>query len=241
MKQTLHLIALRTIRHNERHNIFTAYSLERGRVAFAVPAGCGKTASRMRALMMPLSLIECEAEVKPGAEVHRLVNPRSLAPLHSVSVNPVKNSLALFLAELLGAVLRDGPADESVWRYVAHGITQLDALPAPRLANFHLCFLAGLAGKLGIAPDATGYHSGMVFDMVDARFRHSPPLHTRFLAVDEAGVVATLMRLNYRNMHFWRMDRATRRSVLEGILEYYTLHHTPLTSLRSLDVLQMLG
>ena len=240
MKQTLHLIALRTIRHNDRHNIFTAYSLERGRMAFAVSAGAGRNAARMRALMMPLSLIECEAELKPGVEVGRLANPRALATLHSVASNPVKNSLALFLAEVLGAVLRDGPGDESVWRFIAHGIMQLDALPPARLANFHLCFLAGLARVLGVAPDITDYREAMVFDLVDARFRMTAPLHTRHLAASEARAVVTLMRLTYANMHRWRMDRATRARVLEGVLEYYTLHHTQLTSLRSLDVLHAL-
>lgn len=240
MKQTLNLIALRTIRHNERHNIFTAYSLECGRMAFAVPAGGGKVASRMRALMMPLSMLECEADVRPGREVHLLGNVRTLMPLHSIAANPVKNSLALFLAEVLGAVLREGPPDAGVWHYVAHGICQLESMPPNRLANFHLCFLTGLASCLGIAPDCAGYRCGMTFDMVDARFRTTAPLHSAFLGPDEAQAVGTLLRLTYANMHRWRLDRATRARVLDGILEYYTLHHTALNNLRSLDVLHAL-
>ena len=42
MKETLHLIALRTVRHNERNSILTAYTLERGMMSFLQPAGGGK-------------------------------------------------------------------------------------------------------------------------------------------------------------------------------------------------------
>ena len=165
MKQTFHLIVLRTVRHNERHDILTAYTLEGGRMAFAVNAGRGRSASRARALLMPLSLVECEADVKAGREVHTLMQPRSLVALHGISCSPVKATVALFLAEVLEIVFRDGPADRTVWRYVAESITLFDTLEGGRTANFHAVFLFGLARVLGIAPDTGGYRAGMMFEI----------------------------------------------------------------------------
>lgn len=240
MKQTLHLIALRTIRHNERHNILTAFSLESGRMAFAVSAGTGRAASRMRALLMPLSLVECEAYIKPGRDIHTMANIRSIATLHGIHSHPVRSAIALFVAEVLGCVLRDGPPDSLLWRFIADGIAVLDRLPPSRLANFHICFLSRLASVIGIFPDIGSYSDGMVFDMADGRFRMTPPLHPHFFSAAESRAVPMLGRLNYRTMHLWRLSRDQRQSILDGILEYYSIHHASLTGLKSLEVLRSL-
>lgn len=240
MRATIHIIALRTIRHSDRHNILTAYSLEHGRVALAVSAGAGRAASRMRALLMPLSVVECEIDVKPGREVHTLLRPRAMSTPLSLSANPVKTSLSLFLAELLSSIVRDGPADPTLWNYIAASIGVLDSLPTARVANFHITFLCGLARILGIAPDTAEFHRGMIFDIVDGRFRTSPPLHTHFLTAAESGVVATLGRLNYRNMHRLRLSRDERARVLDTVISYFSLHYAPISSLKSLEIVRML-
>ncbi len=240
MKQTFHLIVLRTIRHNERHNILTAYSLEAGRAAFAVNAGAGRSASRMRALLMPLSLVECEADVRPGREVHTLMQPRPMVALHGIYSSPVKSTVALFLAEVLEVVFRDGPADETVWRYVAGSIAAFDGLHGAAVANFHAVFLFGLARALGIAPDTGEYRAGMVFDMIDGMFRASAPLHRHYLTAEDSAAVVTLSRLNYGNMHLWRMSREQRRRLLDELLRYYTLHYAAMGNIKSLDVVKTL-
>jgi len=240
VKQTLHLIILRTIRHNERHNILTAFSLESGRVAFAVSAGSGRAASRMRALMMPLSIVECEADIKPGRDIHTMANVRSMTALHGIHSHPVRSSLAMFLAEVLGCILRDGPPDSLLWQFIADGIVNLDRIPPAKLANFHLCFLSRLAAVLGIAPDIGSYSDGMVFDMADGRFRMTPPLHPHFFSAADSRAVPMLGRLTFQTMHLWRLSRDERRRILDGILEYYSIHYATLTGLKSLDILRTL-
>ena len=72
----MHIIALRTIKHNERSSILTAFSLEAGRVAFALPAGGGREAIRRRALLMPLSAVECVADTRRGTDILLMHGPR---------------------------------------------------------------------------------------------------------------------------------------------------------------------
>lgn len=238
MKQSYHIISLRTIRYNDRHNILTAYSLEGGTVAFLTPAGQGREASRRRALLMPLSLIECVGDRRPGHEIMVMHEPQATAALSSLRSNPIKSSVAIFLAEVLTAILREGVPDEHLFKYIEESVRLLDRLPQSRCANFHVCFLYRLGHYLGIRPDATGYREGMVFDLLDSRFRQTPPLHGRFLAPAESAAVAALDRMNFRNMHFFAMSRRERNALLDGILDYYSTHYASLTSLRSLDVLR---
>ncbi|MCM1347798.1 MAG: DNA repair protein RecO C-terminal domain-containing protein [Firmicutes bacterium] len=240
MKQTLHIIALRTIRHNEKHNIFIGYSLERGRVAMAVTAGSGKSASRLRALLMPLSVVECEADISPDREVHSMRSVHADAALHSIYSHPVKSAVAMFLAETLSGVLREGPPEPALWHFIASSIGRLNELPPARVANFHVCFLFGLSRCLGIAPDVAEYGPGRVFDLRDGRFRLSAPLHTNFVTGEEATAVWTLSRLTYRNMHLWHLTRNQRARLIDTELDYISMHYAPLPAIRSLDVLRSL-
>lgn len=240
MKRQMHIIALRAIRHTDRSTILSAYSMEAGRVSFLMPAGTGREANRRRALLMPLAMVECVAEMKPGREVHVMHEPQAIEPLHSLRSHPVKSAIALFVAEACALLLRDGPPDAALYNYMCRSIMALETLPGNHVANFHLCFLYGLGEHLGIAPDTSDYRPGMIFDMLDGRFRMTPPMHNHFLSAEQSQPVALLRRINYGNMHMFRLTRQQRNELLDGILKYYSLHYTALGSLRSLEVLREL-
>lgn len=239
MRRTLHCIALRTIKYNERHSILSAFSLEAGRVSFLVPAGAGREAARRRALFMPLGLFECEAHLRHGQELFTMSNPRAEVVLHGVHSHPVKSALAMFLAEVLGVVVRESGPDELLYAFLWQSIERLNDTQEG-IANFHICFLYRLGRFVGIEPDVTTYQPGRVFDMVDGTFRLTPPLHSHVLSPDESAVLAALSRITYNNMHLYRFNRDNRRQLLTLMLEYYTLHYASLSSLKSLDVLTAL-
>ena len=81
----------------------------------------------------------------------------------------------MFLAEVLGIVLRSSQPDAQTFDFVAQSVAVLDELPRERTSNYHIAFLRGLAVCLGIEPDAGAYRSGMVFDMADGIWRLSAP------------------------------------------------------------------
>ena len=160
------LIALKTTRYSDTQNILTAYSRELGRVSMSVPAGKGKEASRIRALTMPLGLLECETDVKPGKEVLPMRQVRPLAALAAMRSDPLRQMVAMFIAEVLSVVLRESVPDESVFRYIESSVRCLDSAFGRMAANFHICFLINLGRLLGIEPDVTTYAPGMVMDRV---------------------------------------------------------------------------
>ena len=66
MQEKLTGIALGSVKHSDRHDIATLYTLERGRVAVAVAAGGGR---RRRTPLMPLSVVELN-----GVLLEKLLN-----------------------------------------------------------------------------------------------------------------------------------------------------------------------
>jgi DNA repair protein RecO (recombination protein O) len=220
-------------------SILSAYSREMGRVSLSVPAGGGREARRMRALLMPLTPLECNAEIRPGREIHRMISPRPLMVLHNVIADPQRSSMAMFLAEVLNATLQQSEGEQALFDFIANAMQRLNA-PATSVANFHLAFIWQLARHLGIEPDMSGWAPGRVLDLQDGVCRATPPIHGRFLSPDETQVAARLSAITWENQHLYRFTRQQRAQVLDLMLDYFSLHYANLRSLRSLTILRQL-
>ncbi len=70
-------------------------------MAFAVPAGAGRTASRLRALTMPFSVLECVGHIRPGREIIKVSDVRPLGAGNPSASDPVRNIVAMFLGDFL--------------------------------------------------------------------------------------------------------------------------------------------
>ncbi len=237
MYETRHCVALRTVRYADRRAIVTAWSAEAGRLSVAVSDGPSREARRRRAMLMPLSLFEGEADIRPGREVVAMRDLRPSAVLPDLSADPAKAVVAMFLAEVLEKVLREAQADPLLTAYIFHAVRRLDGASArSEVANFPVVFLYGLGRFLGIAPDAGVWRRGMSFDMVAARFSAGLAPSPTVLPPEAAAMIPRLARISFDVSARLRMSRALRRAVLAEELRYYTLHHTPLDCLRSLAV-----
>lgn len=239
MYQTIHAVALRTIKYNDRSSILTAWSSELGRVALLMPAGNGAESRRRRALTMPLSLFEGVVDVRPGRDVMQISDLKGALKGSDIGANPVRATVAMFLAEVLTAITREGGPDAALWRFLEDSVETLGRLKGNALANFHLVFLTRLATVLGLEPDMSTWSPGKWFDLSDGFFRRSRPLHDHCLEPRQARMARLLLSLTgYDKLALLPFSRNTRREALETILRYYTLHHSPLDNLHSLPVVR---
>lgn len=194
------------------------------------------------ALTTPLALFEGQCELRPGREIHTIRDLRPLKGSPALDGSPVKGLVALFLAETLDLLLRRAEADSPLSDFLFGSVAVLDSMRRPAaLANFHLVFLYRLAAMLGVEPDVSEWEPGMHFDMRDACFRPTAPLHSDFLPPAEAAVVPLLARLGYRGMHLFRANRSERNAAVDHMMRYFSIHLAPLTSLKSLAVLREMG
>ncbi len=230
-------MALRTIKYDDRKSIVTAWSAELGRISLLIPAGSSREAQRRRALMMPLSLFEGEADIRPGRELLSIRDVRPLRVLTQLSCEPTKAVIAMFLSEVLERVLREAPSDKSLTAYLFDAIDRLDSMErAVGIANYPLVFLYRLCYFIGIQPDISAWRPTRYFDMRGGEFRASMPIHGNYLDPEGAATVAILGRLDFETSQRLRIPRAMRREMLSTLLRYYTLHHTNLENLNSLSV-----
>ncbi|MDE6397499.1 MAG: DNA repair protein RecO [Muribaculaceae bacterium] len=239
MFQTLHAVALRTVKYNDRSSILTAWSAELGRVALLMPSGSGAESRRRRALTMPLSLFEGVVDVRPGRDIMPVSDVKGALKGADLGANPIRATVAMFLAEVLTTVTREGGPDMALWRFLEESVGLLVGLSGSSLANFHLVFLTRLAAVMGLEPDMSTWSAGKWLDLADGVFRITRPMHDHVLDPDEARVARILMSFtDYGHLGNLPFTRETRRRALDVILRYYTLHHSSLDGLRSLPVVR---
>lgn len=239
MYRPLHVITLQTVRYNDRHSILAAYSREMGRVSFLISAANGREANRRRAILMPFAPVECVAGITPGRDIFTMRDPRPMFPMHIAHSDPIRVIVAMFMCEVTSSVLRENQEDPAMFEFLLQTAQALNN-PAISIANFPLTFLYRLGVMTGIEPDTSGWRPGCMLDMADGIYRLSRPLHNKYLEPAESAAAAGMSRLTWTNMRAMKLTRAQRTRAIDLMLEYFTLHYTDLSSLKSLPVLRSL-
>ena len=231
-------IVLHSLKYSDSATIVTIYTQQFGRVSYMVYGVNKKKAICRPALLQPLSIVELDVAHVPGKEIQHIKEIRTTIPFVEIPFEPVKNSIALFLSEVLFRTLRQSEPDEELFSFLEKSIQLLDCCEQG-VANFHLVFLLKLTRYLGCAPNSEKETNGY-FDLINGLFLQQRPLHSHYLLPEVSKDFLTLLNLDYQNLDSLVFSRKRRVELLEGIVEYYRLHVPDFNGLHSLEVLQHL-
>lgn len=231
---------LRYVKYGDSRMIVDMFTRECGRMSFAVGISrSSRPTALRRQLFQPLSLLDTECDVRRSEQLHKLRSARLAVPLPSLSADPYKLSISLFVAEFLCHALRSEQQNAPLFDYIADSIQWLDSR-AEGFSNFHLVFLMRLSRFLGFYPNLDGYRSGCCFDLRAGSFCAVRPVHADVLGPDEAARIRLMMRMNFPTMHLYRLSRDERNRLVEVVVWYYRIHIPAFPELRSLAVLREL-
>ena len=206
------LIVLHTTKVGENSIVVHALSKEYGRRGFLV-RGAGK---RLMSLLLPLNILE--AEVTESSK-STLLSARNLTAHHSllgIRNNIFKNSMTMFMSEVLYRVVKDGSREEGLYEWCERSILLLDAVQTD-FSNFHLRFLLELTVALGFSPEAR--------DLQPFVGDHYP-------------VVDRLMRGSFAETMLLPLNGQLRNEIAEEVLRYIEYHTESSVNVNSLKVLR---
>ncbi len=230
-------IVIKSIKYGEQKLVVDFYTSSFGRMTSVVKISEKKGGKFRKQYFQPLTILTVEAEYREQSAMQRISDVQIAAPCPSLHSDPVKMTIGLFLAEILYHVTRQESDDEGLFAFLEHSILWLDATESG-IANFHIAFLVRLVGLLGFLPSHHEYHEGEAFDMMTGEFTSSLPLHTHVLRGDEAHAMSNVLRMNYTNMHLFRMSRQQRNRCIEMILLFCRLHLPAFPEIKSFAVFQ---
>ena len=209
------LIVLHTTKFGENSLVVHTLSKDYGRRSFLVK-GVGKKAGM--SLFLPLNVLEADIVETSRSTLYTARNIVARYPLLGIRNDIFKNSMTMFMSEVLYRVVREGAYEEGLFEWCEKNILLLDAVSID-FSNFHIRFLLELSVALGFSPEAR--------DLVPFVGDHYPVIE-RFMTVPFAE--SMLIPLN----------GVTRNEIAEEILRYIEFHSESAVNVKSLKVLREL-
>ena len=209
------LIVLHTTKFGENSIVAHTLSKEYGRRSFLI-RGVGKRA--VMTLMLPLTVLEAEVVETTKSTLFTARNLTAKYPLMGIRNNIYKNSMTLFMSEVLYRTLKDGANEEGLFEWCERSILLLDAIEND-FSNFHLRFLLEFAVALGFSPQAS--------DLMPFVGDHYP-------------LVERLMKEDFADVMLIPMNGLLRNEIAEFILRYLEFHTESAINIASLKVLREL-
>ena len=212
MTVSTELIVLHTTKVGENSIVVHALSKEYGRRGFLV-RGAGK---RLMSLLLPLKVLEAEVTESSKSTLLSARNLTARHPLLGIRNNIFKNSMTMFMSEVLYRVVKDGSREDGLYEWCECSILLLDAVQTD-FSNFHLRFLLELTVALGFSPEAR--------DLQPFVGDHYP-------------VVDRLMRGSFAETMLLPLNGQLRNEIAEEVLRYIEYHTESSVNVNSLKVLR---
>ena len=233
-------LVLHATKYGESKLIVELLTREMGRLTVICHVSTTGKGKIKKQLFQPLSLLEADIDYRPNRNMQRFRDLRLDTPFISIPYDAVKLSIAFFLTEFLNYATRDEQQNEALFDYVKESLIWLDNKERP-YSNFHLVFMMRLSRFIGFYPNVDEETDGNEwFDLRNGEFSPTQPPHPDYLKPEDAAKVKLLMRMNYENMHLFKLSQAERNRCTDIILYYYRLHVPNFPSLRSLEVVKEL-
>ena len=210
--ETIDLIVLSTTKVGENALVVHTLSREWGRRGFLVRSGAKAGMSRF----LPLNILEAEVVENPKSELWSLRNIGPKEALSGIRNNIHKNTMTLFLSEVLLRTLKDGTNEDGLFEWCVGSILTLDALESD-FSNFHIRVLLEFAGALGFSPTFE--------DIAPFAEKHLHQLKP-FLTSDFSSSMLIPLRGEERN------------ALCEDLLRYLEYHTESVIHIQSLAVLR---
>ena len=214
MNGSIELIVLGTTKVGDTGLVVHTLSREMGRRGFIVRPGKKASAS----LFLPLNILEADVVENPKSELWSLKNLSARDSLEGIRGNIHKNTMTLFLSEVLFRTLREGAAEDGLYEWCVGSILALNALEAD-FSNYHVRFLLEFAGALGFRPTFQ--------DIAPFTAEHAPEMRQ-------------MLQGSFSESMLVPLSGPVRNSLCESVLKYLEYHTDQPIRVKSLTVLREL-
>lgn len=208
------LILLHTTKFGENSIVLHTLSREYGRRGFVVRS----VSKKMMSLLLPLNILEADVADSGRAGLLPVRNLAVGCPLMGIRNNLYKNTMTMFLSEVLYRVVKEGAAEPGLYEWCERQIQLLDAMESD-FSNFHIRFLLELTVALGFSPKTE-----------DLR----PFLGDNHLFIEK------FMSTTFAESMLMPLSGSLRNEICEGVLRYIEYHSESTLTINSLKVLREL-
>ncbi|HET6766974.1 MAG TPA: DNA repair protein RecO C-terminal domain-containing protein, partial [Chitinophagaceae bacterium] len=151
----------------------------------------------------------------------------------------IKNSVALYMIELMQKTLKQPEPNPDLFHFLEDSFLHLDISGESVVANYPLFFAIHLSGFYGFRFSDTYSAKNHILDLREGEFVSEQPTHAYFLDGDYSYITSQLLKVLQPNeLKEIRLNKETRRVLLNAYGIFYALHIQDFGVLKTLPVLQ---
>jgi len=214
MAEVTEFIVLHTTKVGESSLVVHTISRDYGRRGFLVRS-VGKKAM---SLFLPLNVLEAEIVESSKSNLYTARNLVLRHPLTGIRNDIFKNSMTMFISEVLYRVVKEGVNEDGLYEWCEKSILILDAMETD-FSNYHIRFLLELTVALGFSPESR--------DLQPFVGDHYP-------------TVERFMQMPFAESMLIPLNGPVRNEIAEEILRYIEFHIDSTLKINSLKVLREL-
>lgn len=234
-------LVLRSVKYGETSLIVTVFTELFGLQSYIVNGvrTSSKQSTGKAAHFQPAAFLDMVVYHNQFTALQRIKEFKWAHLYQHVLSNVRKNSVALFMIELLSKCLKEPEANAELFYFVEDSFLHLDAASDSVTANFPLFFALHLAVFFGFRINDEYSQDQAYLDLEEGLFVEAQPGHPNFLEGRMAEITSQLLKTMLPgDLENLALTGDIRRRLLTVYEAYYRLHIPDFTLLKTLPILR---
>lgn len=234
-------IILRTLKYGETSIITTAYTELFGIQTYIVKGvrQSSKKSQGKANYFQPSAILEMEVYHNTLKNLQFIKNYSWAHLYNHILFDVVKNSVANYIIELVQHGLKQPEANPELFYLIEDTLKQIDNGSSTLVSNLPIYFTLHLSSELGFQIQGNYSEETPILDLKEGFFVATTPLHPYYVEGSSAAAISSIHSIQfYNDLENIKLNRNTRRLLLQHLQQYMALHIADFGELKSLTVLQ---
>ncbi|WP_158840297.1 MULTISPECIES: DNA repair protein RecO [Polaribacter] len=232
---TTKAIILSSLKYGDSSLIVKCYTEEEGVKSYLIRGILkAKKGGLKAAYFQPLTQLIIVASHNNKGNLNSIKEVQISNPYQTIYKDIVKQSVVMFLSEVLSYAIKEEEKNEELFEYLESGLIWLDL--HDKISNFHLLFLLNLTRFLGFYPDLSESDK-LGFDLVEGNFTDLTP-YKNIISGNSYYQFKKLLDINFDAIENVSFGKQERQIVLKIIIQYFELHLDGFRKPKSLQILE---
>lgn len=236
-------IVLRTIKYGETSVIASIFTELFGIQSYIVNGVRTQSKTSKGHFFQPSSLLEMQVYHNELKNLQRIKDLRWSYLYKNILSNVTRNSVALYMVELLQKCLKQPEANADLFNFCEDAFIQLDIAENEVVANFPIYFAIQLANFFGLRIQDNYSAERIYFNVSEGNFINKSLANDNFLETDISYHFSQLLKvLQPAELKEIKLNKSIRKSILSGLENFYMFHIAEFGAMKTLPVLhELLG
>ncbi len=234
-------IVLRTVKYGETSAIVTIHTELFGLQSYLVNGirTSSKKGSGKANLFQPAAILDLIVYHHELKNLQRIREFKWGYVYNHLFFDVIKNSVALFMIELLQKCLRQPESNADLYHFIEDAFIYLDESADSVAANYPLFFILNLASFFGFRIHDGHSPQKQWLDLQEGVFTSEQPHHPYFLDPHYSEITSRLLKvMQPQELEQIGLNQETRRILLQAYLHFYALNIADFGAMKTLPVMQ---